>query len=76
MGKPYWDFRCQATKLPDGRFQVKVVGEVTDETRERVGINPLWELIRLLGSNEKTKTTQTDRHRKGGTWGRDPHAET
>lgn len=44
-----WHFKCRATRLPDGRYRVTATGLSTDREIERVGHNPLHEMIRIFG---------------------------
>lgn len=48
-----WHFRCRATRLPDGRYRVTATGMSTEREIERIGHNPLHELIRLFGDLKK-----------------------
>ena len=51
----FWNFRVQAVKRSDGKFHVRIVGNITGEVRERVGYHPLWELIRLIGDRQAAR---------------------
>jgi hypothetical protein len=51
-----WHFSCRATRLPDGRYRVIAKGLHTDKTYERVGHNPLHELIRVFGDAREERT--------------------
>jgi hypothetical protein len=47
-----WHFSCRATKLPDGRYRVTAKPFSSDMPITRIGVHPLWELIRILGQCE------------------------
>ena len=53
-----WHFKCRATKLPDGRYRIRATGMITGREIERIGHNPLHELIRLFGDLQADEAAQ------------------
>jgi hypothetical protein len=49
--KRKWDFRVTADELPDGMFRVELKTK-SGQSCTRVGINPLHELIRIIGGKK------------------------
>lgn len=52
--RPKWRFRVECDELPDGRYRVVLTTD-SGQRFERTGVNPLWELIRIVGQQQQSK---------------------